>query len=122
MNDLTLARVEVNQSVQQLVSPGDNYVRRERLWPLSNNFCQIRAVDKLHHEEGAVRLGEIVTDPWQNRMIELSEQVRLPLKLFPERLIPGQGLFQCDSVGKVQIDSLIDCTHSTFAHLTDYAI
>src|SRR5438132_9572802 len=122
MNDLTFARVKVNQSVEQLISPGDNHVRRQRFTSLANDLSQIRAFDKLHHKESSVALSEIISDARQHRVIELSQQVRLTLELFPERLIRGQRFLQRYSVVKMQIDSFVDCAHSAFAQLTNDAI
>src|SRR5439155_22556681 len=64
MDDLTIARVQVDKRIKQLIGPGNHVVLWKRPRSSDNNRSQVDARDKLHHQERSVTFGEVITDPW----------------------------------------------------------
>src|SRR2546421_4525126 len=81
MNDLSIARVQIDERIQQLIRPGDDLVSWKRPGLLGNGLGQIDAANKLHDEKGSIIFGKVITHSRQSRMMELSQQARLLLEL-----------------------------------------
>src|SRR6185295_988986 len=119
MNNLPLVRVEINQRIKYLVSPGNYGVSRK--WPglLGNHLSQVLTFNKLHHQKSAIAFGKVVANPRQNEMIQPGHQARLALELFPQLRVTCERLFQRHGVTEPEVDGFINGAHPAFAEVAN---
>ncbi|OQA94191.1 MAG: hypothetical protein BWY25_02898 [Chloroflexi bacterium ADurb.Bin222] len=120
--------VAIGQRVQQLSSPAQHLRLRQRTLPL-DPVGQALPLHEVHHQVGVAVLLEKVANPYQVRMVQAGQDLRLLLELLAQlgqdmggqpRL--GGHLFERHGHVESRIPGAVDGAHSALAQQRDNAV
>src|SRR6267154_1434675 len=117
MNNLAITRVQIDEPIQQLISPGNHLISWKLPRLLRNNRRQVSAGDELHNKERPVSLSKVIADARQCRMIQTGQEARFLLELAPETVVDRESFFQSHDCIQTLIDCFIYGAHSAFTKL-----